>query len=62
MIRPGRHIKEGFVGFFRHPANSIATVFTMFISLLLVSFFLIVVSNLDHLVRILMGNKICLEL
>ena len=51
MIRPGRHIKEGFIGFFRHPANSIATVFTMFISLLLVSFFLIVVNNLDNLTK-----------
>ena len=56
MIRPGRHIKEGFVGFFRHPANSIATVFTMFISLLLVSFFLIVVSNLDHLTQEVEGS------
>ena len=51
MARPGRHIKEGFIGFFRHPANSIATVFTMFISLLLVSFFLIVVFNLGHLAK-----------
>ena len=51
MARPGRHIKEGFIGFFRHPANSIATVFTMFISLLLVSFFLIVVFNLGNLAK-----------
>lgn len=51
MIRPGRHIKEGFIGFFRHPANSIATVFTMFVSLLLVSFFLVAVTNLGNLTK-----------
>lgn len=51
MIRPGRHIKEGFIGFFRHPANSVATVFTMFVSLLLVSFFLVAVTNLGNLTK-----------
>lgn len=51
MLRPGRHIKEGFIGFFRHPANSIATVFTMFISLLLVSFFFVAVTNLGYLTK-----------
>lgn len=51
MARPGRHIKEGFIGFFRHSANSIATVFTMFISLLLVSFFLVLVTNLGYLTK-----------
>ena len=52
----GRHIKEGFIGFFRHPANSVATVFTMFISLLLVSFFLIIVVNLTFLTKEVEGS------
>lgn len=49
--RLGRHIKEGFIGFTRHTASSVATVFTMFVSLLLVSFFLIVVFNLANLTK-----------
>lgn len=47
----GRHIREAFLGLFRHSANTIATIFTMFISLLLVSFFIIVVMNLAFLTK-----------
>lgn len=54
--RLGRHIKEGFIGFSRHTANSVATVFTMFVSLLLVSFFLIVVFNLANLTKEVEGS------
>lgn len=49
--RFGRHIKEGFIGFARHTASSVATVFTMFVSLLLVSFFLLLVFNLANLTK-----------
>lgn len=51
MYRLGRHIKEGVIGFLRHPANSVATVFTMFISLLLVSFFFVAITNLGNLTK-----------
>ena len=51
MRNLGRHIREAFLGLFRHSANTIATIFTMLISLLLVSFFIIVVMNLAFLTK-----------
>lgn len=47
----GRHIREAFLGLFRHSANTIATVFAMFLSLILVSFFAILALNLAYLTR-----------
>lgn len=49
--RLGRHIKEGFISFFRHRASSAATVFSMFVSLLLVSFLAVAILNLANLTK-----------
>ena len=50
MIRRGiRHIKEGFVGVYRHAAMSVSSCFAVTVTLILVGLFLIISSNLQQI-------------
>ena len=50
MIRRGiRHIKEGFVGVYRHAAMSVSSCFAVTVTLILIGLFLIISSNLQQI-------------